>query len=389
MMTVDSGSLDAPSQSDSVVHGASEAIGGPLGVHATRPRNRFVVASAVVIALASFVLMLHWVQKSDCSDGDWVKLSEYRHACYTDIVALYNSEGLANGEIPYADHPVEYPVLTGAYMAFVGLPVHAYAKSHPGTNEYSLYYNLSALGLGLAAIATVIALLELRRRRPWDVVMFAVAPSLLLTATVNWDLLAVAFAVFAILAWSRERTALAGILIGLGTAAKLWPALLLIPLLLLAWRARKLGDAVFAVSIAALTWFAVNLPIMLLYPDAWSKFFSLNVTRGIDWGTFWYIGSHAPLPGNRAGLGFFHTLELSHSDAQHHLVRAVWPLMSRAGLPDVRGAPPSPSGATSIPDGRRVSDLLQGLVAAVRVVAAPSGVAGATAMGRVHRVATR
>lgn len=307
-MTVETDFVDAPSRSDAVVRGASETIGGPLGEHATRPRNRFGVAAAVVVALASFVLMLHWVQKSDCSDGQWVKLSEYRHACYTDVVALYFSEGLVNGQIPYVDHAVEYPVLTGAYMGLIGIPVHDYAKSHPGTNEYSLYYNLSALGLSLAAIATVIALLKLRRRRPWDVAMFAIAPSLLLTATINWDLLAVAFAVFAILAWSRERTAWAGVLIGLGAAAKLWPVFLLIPLLLLAWRGRKLGDALFTTSIAALSWFVVNLPVMLLYPDAWYKFFSLNVTREVDWGTIWYIGSNAPLPGNRAGFGIFHTL---------------------------------------------------------------------------------
>jgi uncharacterized membrane protein len=324
-VTVEPEVVDAPSRTDAVVRGASTVIGGPLGDHATRPRNRFAIAASVVIALTSFVLMLHWAQKSDCSDGNWVKLSEYRHACYTDVVALYFSEGLVNGQIPYVDHPVEYPVLTGAFMGLIGIPVHEFAKSHPGVNEYSLYYNLSALGLGLAAIISVIAMLKLRRRRPWDIAMFAISPALLLTATINWDLLAVAFAALAILAWSRERTALAGILIGLGAAAKLWPVFLLIPLVLLAWRSRKLSEAFFTAAMAVFGWLAVNLPVMLLYPHAWSRFFSLNVTREVDWGTIWYIGSNAPLPGNRAGLGIFHTLG-DHITALNFLSYALFGL---------------------------------------------------------------
>ena len=112
MTTVDT-SVQAPSGEDGFVAGASEFIGGPLGNHAVRPRNRWAMVSAIVIALTCFVFVLHWVQKSDCSDGQWVKLSEYRHACYTDVVALYFQEGLVNGDVPYADHAVEYPVHHG------------------------------------------------------------------------------------------------------------------------------------------------------------------------------------------------------------------------------------------------------------------------------------
>jgi uncharacterized membrane protein len=270
------------------------------------------VVSAIVIALTCFVFVLHWVQKSDCSDGQWVKLSEYRHACYTDVVALYFQEGLVNGDVPYVDHPVEYPVITGAFMGVVGVPVHAYAKAHPGTDEYSLYYNVTAFLLGLCAIGIVIGLLRMRRLRPWDAAMFAVAPGFLLTATINWDLLAALFVVFALYAWGRRMPVLTGILIGLGAATKLWPALLLVPIVLIAWRARKLGDALFAVSIAVLTWLAVNLPVMMLYFNAWKQFYTLNYSRDIDWGTLWYIGQHVPLPGNRTGLPPFTSFGGTH-----------------------------------------------------------------------------
>jgi uncharacterized membrane protein len=301
--------VDTPSRNDAVIRGASEAIGGPVGRHAVA-RRRFWTVARVIVALTCFTLVLGWAEKSDCNNGDWVKLSQYRHACYTDVVALYNSEGLATGQVPYVDSPVEYPVLTGLFMGAVGLPVHAYVKTHPATNPYEWYYNITAIALGACAVGSVLALLQLRRRRPWDAAMFAVSPALFLTATINWDLLAVLCATLGLLAWARRKPALTGVLIALGTAAKLWPGFLLIPLLLIAWRARKLGDAVFATVVAVLTWVVVNLPFILLWPHNWFQFFRLNGTRPIDWGTSWYIGANVPhVFGNGVGLPGFGWLE--------------------------------------------------------------------------------
>ena len=286
--------MELPSQTDSFVRGLSETIGGPAGHFATRSNQRYWMVVRIVIAIACVTLTLHWMEKSSCSDGNWQKLSQYRHACYTDVVALYASEGLANGEVPYKDHAVEYPVLTGAFMGLIGLPVHAYAANHPGTNPYTLFYNINALVLSALAIAAVGVILALRRRRPWDAAMFAAAPALFLTATVNWDLLAVGFAMFALYAWARNRPTLAAILLSLGASAKLWPAFLLVPIVLLGWRSRRLGDSLYVVAVAALAWVAVNLPVLLAWPDSWLQFFKLNITRGVDWGTIWYIGAHVP-----------------------------------------------------------------------------------------------
>ena len=58
----------------------------------------------------------------------------------------------------------------------------------------------------------------------------------------NFDALATAFAVGAIFAWARRRPGLAGVLIGLGVAAKLYPILLLIPLAIMGVRTGRLRD---------------------------------------------------------------------------------------------------------------------------------------------------
>jgi uncharacterized membrane protein len=296
-------SMDAPSRSDEFVRGLSEVVGGPAGTHAVAKRSgRFWTAGRIVMALVCLTLSLHWAQKSPCENGAWTGYKQYREMCYTDVVALYYAEGLSDGKVPYRDHAVEYPVLTGAFMGLIGLPVHAIGENRPGFNQGEAFYIVNLVVLGGLAIATVGVILSLRRRRPWDAAMFAASPALLLTATVNWDLLAVGLAMFGVYAWAKRHPVAAGILLGLGTAAKLWPGFLFIPLLLLGLRARRFREAFTASLIGLITWIVVNAPVYYLYRKSWDQFFSLNQTRAIDWGTLWYLGVHFPFVGTLPGF---------------------------------------------------------------------------------------
>lgn len=315
--------FDEPARSDPLVGGLSQALGGPLGAHAVRPPrakfggSRFWTPVRIVLALACVMLSLHWVQKSPCRDGAWGSdLPQYKHFCYTDVLALYYNEGLAEGQIPYVDHKVEYPVLTGAFMGVLGLPVHAYGENRPGVNQAQRFYDLNALVLGALAVATVATILALRRRRPWDAAMFALSPALFVSATVNWDMLAVALCAFFLYFWAKRRPVLAGLMLGLATAAKFYPLLLLGALFLLSLRANRWRALIQTTSVGVITWVAVNAPVAILYPAAWNEFWRLNSTRGIDWGTLWYIGEHFPRGGERYGLGFFQELnrEAGHGD---------------------------------------------------------------------------
>lgn len=315
--------IDAPSHSDGFVRGLSEAIGGPLGEHAVhqpsglapRKSGKFWTAARIVLALVCLTLALHWVQKSPCRTGDWADMRQYKQFCYTDVFALYFAEGLSEGKVPYRDHPVEYPVLTGAFMGAIGLPIHAYGDGRDGFNQGMWFYNANAVVLGAIGVASVAALLSLRRRRPWDAALFALSPALLVTATVNWDLLAIGFAVFGLFAWARRRPVLAGVLLGLGTAAKLWPGFLFIPLIFLGLRAGRNRPVWAAVAAGVGTWVAVNVPVMMTNFENWKRFLNLNRERGIDWGTLWYIGDHYPRGNGQYGLQPFHWLG-QHIDPQ-------------------------------------------------------------------------
>lgn len=306
--------VDAPSRSDWFVAGLSQAIGGPLGAHAVRQpvgrrwRGRIWSAGRVVLALTCVTLVLHWLQKGPCRDGAWTDLRQLTNFCYSDVIALYGAQGgLSQGGIPYLDYPLEYPVLTGALMTAVGVPVHGYGADRPWVNEHLWFYTITSLVLFAFAIASVAMLLALRQRRPWDVAMFAVAPALLLTATVNWDLLAVVLAVGGIYAWSRRHPELAGILLGLGTAAKLWPGFLFLALILLGIRTRHNRPVWIAVAAGVGTWLAVNVPVMLANVENWLRFLELNTERAVDWGTFWYVGRYLEaqlFPGAQPPGGF-------------------------------------------------------------------------------------
>ena len=274
----------APSSDDPVVRGLVEAIGGPPGRYASAGQHRFWTPLRVTLALALLVLAAAWVQKAPCREHPWVDEYQYTHACYSDVLALYYAEGLAEGKVPYRDHPVEYPVLTGAVMALVGLPVHALA---PGGGA-RWFFDLTALLLAASAVVTVWAVTRLHRRRPWDAAMVALAPAMVVTAYVNWDLFAIALATGALLAWARSRLVWAGVLLGLAVAAKFYPLLFLGPLFLLCLRAGRLRAFAVTAGSAVGTWAVLNVPVAVAAPESWQRFFVLNRTRDVDWGTFWY-----------------------------------------------------------------------------------------------------
>jgi uncharacterized membrane protein len=196
-------------------------------------------------------------------------------------------------------------------MGIIGLPVHAIGANDPTFGQYRAFYSVNAVVLiafGLAAIAVTLAL---RRRRPWDALMFALSPALVVTATVNWDLLAVGLTAFFFYAWSRERPAVAGLMLGLAAAAKFYPLFLAGPLIVLALRSGRFRAVTVTIATGAVTWFAVNAPVLFFARDGWLQFFRNSRDRYIDWGSLWYIGANWPPPFGEGDLGVWPFVDLA------------------------------------------------------------------------------
>ncbi len=267
--------LVLPSSDDPVVAGAVTSIGGPPGRHARIGDRRFWTPVRVLLALTLLTCLAGWMQKAPCRDGSrWVEEYQYTRACYTDVVALYSAEGLSNGKTPYYEHPVEYPVVLGGVMhvsaqladLLTGTSQGQNAAYVDAINRGKRFFDITWALLTLCALVVVVTTARLAGRRPWDAAMFALAPSLALHGTTNWDLLAVALAGMALCAWAAKRPVAAGVLLGLATATKLYPVLFLLPLVLLCWRAARMRQAVAVTLVTLVTAAGVTLPVYLTAP---------------------------------------------------------------------------------------------------------------------------
>jgi uncharacterized membrane protein len=251
-----------PSSDDPVVAGAVTAVGGPPGRHARVAGRRLWTPVRVIVVLTLLTCTLGFLQKAPCRTHPWAHEYQYTHMCYTDVFALYFAEGLGDGKRPYLDHPVEYPVVMGAAMELAAKVVQPFSPNDRPKRFYDVTWAL----LTACAVVVAITTAKLAGRRPWDAALFALAPGLILHGTTNWDLIAMALAGLGLLFWARRKPAAAGILLGLATAAKLYPILFLIPLALLCLRARRLRPFVVTAFATLLATAAVTVPVYLASP---------------------------------------------------------------------------------------------------------------------------
>ena len=270
----------------------------------------------VVLAVACVALVLGMAQKTPCVSANWTGGSErYAAMCYSDIPYLYTGRGFAERVVPFEDtggryQAMEYPVVIWYFAYGTALVTHAVSGwpdvtdraelpadevyAAPGVaQESGRYFMVTAVVLAAFALLAALFLAGAHRGRPWDAMLFAASPALILTGLINWDLLAVAMVAGAMWAWARGRPLLSGVLIGLGAATKLYPLFLVGALLVVCLRNRQLKLFWTATAAAAATWMAVNAPAMILDFDQWKVFWSFNSDRGADLGSLWLVWQQA------------------------------------------------------------------------------------------------
>jgi glycosyl transferase family 87 len=252
-------------------------------------------ATSVLVAASVLAMVLAFAEKVPCRSGAWnYYYKQFQDSCYTDIYPLYYNEGLSAGKAPYTGHPVEYPVLIGGAMQAAAWLVRNVNDLIRGRE----FYDVTAVLLAVCAVAGVVA--TARAAGPegrWQGLMVALSPALILSAFVNWDLIAFALTALGIAAWAARHQAWAGVLLGLGVATKFYPLVILGALLLLCLRAGRLRDFGKMFGAAALAWLVVNVPVLIAAPSGWATFYVFSKDRGADWGSVWYMFEHFSLPG--------------------------------------------------------------------------------------------
>jgi hypothetical protein len=278
-----------PSRNDSLLRNFTELIGGPLGRRSSpgAVSPGFFTVERVLIIFTIVAALLSILIKGYCRVNGWHTPQQFYATCYSDFPELFSSRGLADGVFPFFDQKslFEYPVITGLLAG-------ATAWLVPGRGaapERILgYFDVNATLIAAMWIVVVLATARIYRRRPWDAAMVALAPAIVLAGLINWDMWAVAMLAAGMYFFARERPVLAGLLIGLGTATKLYPVLILGAVFLLALRSGRMRVFFVTTSSAAVAWLAVNVPFAALNPTGWRYFFDYTQDRPAGYSSLWF-----------------------------------------------------------------------------------------------------
>lgn len=271
-----------------------------------------------VVALTALALVVNFVIKAQCTGAPFDELgrslgyaSTPGRICYSDLTYLWSGRDLYEHVFPYLsgwiddggrlhDGAVEYPVLSGLLMWLGSLGAHT-------DRQYlaQMAMLLAPFGLAIGALLT--------RLTGRAALLWPLAPPLALYAFHNMELpvvftsvAAIAVVVFAERRGTGIRAAALGaaVLLGLGLALKLYPAIFALPLalyVLTRGRAGRAGvhrrglDVLGALATAAVTAgvaLAVNLPFMMLGWDGWRAALKFQELRTADLSTnsIWFWG---------------------------------------------------------------------------------------------------
>jgi uncharacterized membrane protein len=280
-----------------------------------------------LVLLCGMTLILGFANKDRCTGPTYDSLGRtngflmrsYREVCYSDIQYLWVGRDIDRHVFPYVNGgitkkgeltggSIEYPVLTGLLIWLGAYFAH-------NDHEFLIY---SAM---LLAPFALFAAWMLGRLARWRALIWALGPPIVLYAFHNWDLAAACCAVGAVYVlhrgWGRagrqrpllHRAIFASVLLGLGFAFKLYPAIFVAPLMLYVLtggyrgrelpadkqRAGKRWDVAGAIKVglaAIIAVVAVNLPFMLVGFRGWKASFTFQEIRQVDITTnsIWFWG---------------------------------------------------------------------------------------------------
>jgi uncharacterized membrane protein len=241
-------------------------------------RTRALLALALLAALLSFTKFSH------CEGINWATPGQYIHACYSDLPSLFGERGMADNTWPYASdtNSVEYPVLTGLVM---------YATSFVAHSPIS-YFNFNAL---LLALLFIFVIFIVRKIKPEFTYLVPVAPAMIASLYINWDLWAIATMMLAIYWFDRKAYLYSSIALAVSISTKFLPVFLLLPIIFILWRSNQIREMVKYAATTFGVWLAINLPFALTTPTGWWRFYKLNLSREADWGSLWLAFSQLGL----------------------------------------------------------------------------------------------
>jgi uncharacterized membrane protein len=155
------------------------------------------------------------------------------------------------------------------------------------------YFNFNAVLLALLFICVVFIV---RKIQPEFTYLVPVAPAMIASLYINWDLWAIATMMLAIYWFDRKAYLYSSIALAVSISTKFLPVFLLLPIIFILWRSNQIREMFKYAATTVAIWLAINLPFALTTPTGWWRFYKLNLSREADWGSLW-------LAFNQLGLG--------------------------------------------------------------------------------------
>ena len=246
-----------------------------MALSSPKPASERSVVAAAFAAIALFVVswtLLH------------VGFYKHKQLIDTPVYQRYGN-AIADGKVPYRDFAVEYPPGALPVFALPGL-------AEPGRNqEVSTGFRRSFETLmwlcGAAALAAMAVVLRTLRRSTvnvWAALCLAAIAPLLLGSVIlsRFDLWPAALVAAALAALVSGRLRLGHALLGLGVAAKLYPAVF-VPLgVAFVWKRAGRREALTCLALGLGVVAAVFAPFVILSPGGVWQSLSVQLTRPLQ-----------------------------------------------------------------------------------------------------------
>ena len=240
--------------------------------------TKLVSRSFVVILLLAAVIS--FLKFNHCRVNDWASPDNYVHACYTDIPALFSERSLDTNTFPYLSptNSIEYPPVIGLGNWLISFIT-------PSENSFRTFFDINAL---IIIVLFFISAIIVKKISPTYQYIFPLAPAVIASLFINWDMWAVVSTLLAIYYFDKKNYEVSGIWLGVSIATKFFPIVLLLPVAIIFYRSSQIHLFYRYLFTTALFWSAINIPIALIHFDGWWRFFKLNLERGADFGSIWF-----------------------------------------------------------------------------------------------------
>lgn len=287
-----------PTRDDVVARSASEVIGGPAGRYAVRLARGWRSYAAALAGLSAVASALAVLLRAPCIDGGWSSPDQFWHACFSDLPATYRDADLGAGIGAYlqggfgAPAPTQ-PPLTSFLMTLTATLV----PGGPIEDRMRFYFSLWTVAAAVLLALTTWWTAATVRRFPMRAALVALSPVAALTLVISPDIVGVALTSAALYAWSRDRPAVAGVLLGLAASARTYPILVLLAMLLLSVRAGRVQVWVRTAGAATVVFGGLLFVLGALNGDAASSAYRAWFATGAGFGSPWVLPQlgNAPL----------------------------------------------------------------------------------------------